>query len=80
MAVRELARERVMGRFRDDIEGFTAELKSLQARYERGELGFADNNSGATELPIDTLQDIFDDRDRFREEIHLQLVMRIQDF
>lgn len=79
LKIRELAEERAFGRFKDDADGFVQRMQQLAS-----EIKPVMNNDkrikGGAELSItDLLQNLFDDRERFQQEIAIQLQMRIQD-
>ena len=76
LAIRQLAQDRAAGRYRDDLEGFKAALEGLMEGAD------ADAADGASSMAThDTEQDLFgelyNDRERFRSEIALQLRARI---
>ena len=76
LAIRQLAKERAEGMYRDDLEGFKDAVKTVMDEAE------ADTSEGSPAVnPATSSSDIFEelykDRERFRADIALQLRLRI---
>ena len=80
LAINTLTKERVSGRFKDDVAGFIKEVQKLSKTFKpiTDPKLVVQNERRADSIP-DLLDDLFDDRERFRDEIARQLQMKIQD-
>ena len=74
LAINTLTKERVSGRFKDDVAGFIKEVQKLSKTFKpiTDPKLVVQNERRADSIP-DLLDDLFDDRERFRDEIARQL-------
>ena len=78
VALRQLAMDRVEGRFKDDVQGFITELNKIDKQSKQGNA--YTNEVRNFESPEEqAVQALFNDRERFRDEIELQIRQRIND-